>query len=441
MTSRRNLKMWLMICSLSLALVSTATGATLHVNTDGSSGAYTSIQAAIDAASDYDKIEVAPDNTYNEAIDFKGKAIWLYSIGAIIDGGGAYHVVKCVSGESSGTVLEGFTITGGYASASSPDNCGGGMLNRNSSPTVIHCTFSGNTATVGGGMGNIDGSSPEVTNCVFTNNTGQYGGGMYNGYGSNPAVTDCTFSSNSANNGGGMHNTQSHPTVTNCTFSDNTAGSGGGMRNATSSPTVTNCTFSNNHALGGGMNNSEDSNPVVTHCTFTGNTGLQGGGMYNYSTSSPMVTNCVFRDNVVNDSGGVILTSLGTVTNCTFRSNSAGTRGGGIHSTGGNPTITNCILWSDAPNEISVNNSTPTVTYSDVQGGWAGDGNIDTDPLFADSDGRLSDTSPCIDTGDNSAVSVGTDLDGNHRIVRATVDTGAYEFQTGPIYNNDPLKG
>ncbi len=82
--------------------------------------------------------------------------------------------------------------------------------------------------------------------------------------------------------------------------------------------------------------------------------------------------------------------------------------------------LTNCILWGDTPDEIYIFSGTPVVTYSDVQGGWAGESNIDADPLFADPDngdyhlksqaGRwepssqawlIDDvTSPCIDAGD-----------------------------------------
>ena len=99
------------------------------------------------------------------------------------------------------------------------------------------------------------------------------------------------------------------------------------------------------------------------------------------------------------------------------------------------PTLTNCILWGDSaptgPEIFNYGTSSPTVSYSDVQGGWSGIDNINADPLFADADGRLSPGSPCIDAGNNSAVTVITDLDGNPRIVGIAVDMGA--FEVGPI--------
>ena len=207
-----------------------------------------SIQAAINGASDGDEVIVAP-GTYFEAIDFIGKQITVRSAdgpdATTIDGTGNFHVVQCVSGEGSDTILDGFTITGGNANGAAADNAGGGMLNSGSSPTVTNCVFSGNTAVVGGGMYNTGGSAPTVTNCTFSGNTALVGGGMANS-GSSPTVTNCTFSGNMATtgSGGGMHNTSgSNPTVTNCSFSGNTATSdGGGMDNGNSSPMVTNCT-------------------------------------------------------------------------------------------------------------------------------------------------------------------------------------------------------
>jgi hypothetical protein len=101
----------------------------------------------------------------------------------------------------------------------------------------------------------------------------------------------------------------------------------------------------------------------------------------------------------------------------------------------------------------------PFVTYSDVAGGCTTatyctsdeTGNIDADPLFVNADPdageidlRLQDGSPCIDTGSNAALPadvadldgdgdtdepVPLDLDGNPRVVGASVDMGAYEVQ------------
>ena len=97
------------------------------------------------------------------------------------------------------------------------------MFNENSSPTVTNCTFSGNTASIGGGMCN-EGSSPTVTNCTFSGNSALdfgVGGGMANFEGS-PTVTNCTFSMNSASvSGGGIYNGGGSPTVTDGSFCGN----------------------------------------------------------------------------------------------------------------------------------------------------------------------------------------------------------------------------
>jgi hypothetical protein len=55
----------------------------------------------------------------------------------------------------------------------------------NSSPSVTNCTFSGNSATDGGGIYNLS-SSPTLTNCILWD-----GGGEIYGYDSTPVVTYC----------------------------------------------------------------------------------------------------------------------------------------------------------------------------------------------------------------------------------------------------------
>ena len=199
---------------------------------------FSTIQAAINASCPGDEIIVAP-GTYNEAINFLGKAITLRSTdpndpnvvaATVLNGNGAYHVVQCVSGEDANTLLAGFTITGGNANGGWPHYYGGGMYCKNNSrPTVTKCTFTGNSAdSRGGAMYNSDSwlGNPTVTDCNFSNNSaGEHGGAMYND-GSSPIVTNCVFTGNWADkDGGGMYNDAgcipTEPTVINCTFIGN----------------------------------------------------------------------------------------------------------------------------------------------------------------------------------------------------------------------------
>ena len=99
-----------------------------------------------------------------------------------------------------------------------------------------------------------------------------------------------------------------------------------------------------------------------------------------------------------------------SITNSTISRNSAALSGGGIachNDEYGQTRINNCILWSNsAPSSPEIYLTQPHsayVEYSDVQGGWTGEGghNIDADPLFvAEDDFHLSIGSPCIDAGD-----------------------------------------
>ena len=81
--------------------------------------------------------------------------------------------------------------------------------------------------------------------------------------------------------------------------------------------------------------------------------------------------------------------------------------------------------------EIYVHSGSPSVLYCDVEGGWAGVGNIDADPLFAEAaiqDYHILRTSPCRDTGwDGAAGLPDEDFEGDPRPF-LTADMGADEF-------------
>jgi len=354
------------------------------------------------------------------------------------------HVVKG-NGTDDTAVLDGFTITKGYDDSGTG---GGGMMNSNGSPTVRNCTFKENTtSTNGGGMYNYSGS-PQIESCTFESNTASIGGGMYNRSGS-PEVSKCIFTQNTATSSGGS-----------------SGGVGGGVANDNSDPKLTDCTFTENTAKnnGGGIFNT-DSSPQLLNCFLGGNIAdVKGGGMYTYSASNvsrPVLTNCVFSGNSAvkegtetGDGGGMCnLGSTPTLINCTFSGNTTDGNGGAMANyTNSRPFIYNSIFWGNtATSEISlhVDDSTPTVEYCLVQGGYAGTSVLNVDPNFVDPDGaddtvgtadddlRLSVGSLAIDAGNNDeADSVTTDFEGNPRFSGSgdtpNVDMGAYEYQPKP---------
>jgi hypothetical protein len=362
------------IIFISAACAPSAFAATLHVPAD-----HPTIQSCIDAAvSGQDECAVAP-GTYNELINFLGKAITLRSSHGpevtTIDGTGLKgSIVMCVSGETSESIFEGFTVTGGSGSGTVDifDFAGGGFYNLESSPTIKNCVFENNLAyDFGGGIGNAF-SSPTIEDCVFNHNSSNWswGGGIAN-YLSHPIIKRCTFLSNSASFGGGIYNELSNPTITGCVFREHMKARGGGIDNVASSPTVIGCLFADNTGgiEGGGMNNEERSNPTVASCNFSGNWAGAGGGMYNSDDSSPTLINCQFVGNGASTGGAIhnghnpylardskitiidVLrdrsltanqgTSATDIRNCMFIGNWGEYGGGGIFNYGESPVVTN----------------------------------------------------------------------------------------------------
>jgi hypothetical protein len=125
------------------------------------------------------------------------------------------------------------------------------------------------------------------------------------------------------------------------------------------------------------------------------------------------------------------------ILNSTIAKNTASIRGGGLYLNWSHPTVCNSILWLDsAPTgrEIYIlGGGSATISYSDIQGGWPGTGNIDKNPRFVSESSNnyhLLPDSPCIDTGDPDYIPDVNekDVEGNPRMVNKRIDMGAYEY-------------
>jgi hypothetical protein len=213
------------------------------------------------------------DITLNNGVDVLGAGAAVTTI----DGTGTSHVVSAGGGVGSGTVFDGFTITGGLASY------GGGMHIDGCSLTVSNCVFTGNSAANrGGGMYTFNGSSPVVANCIFQGNTsGDTGGAIGCRSSSNPTIINNTIVGNTANGSS--------------TF---TEGGGGIYSDITSSPIIFNNIIVGNHApngYGGGILTRNATPPTIDYNDVYGNTSSVVG-TENYGGTATAGTNDISAD-------------------------------------------------------------------------------------------------------------------------------------------------
>jgi len=385
---KKNLgKLFIAVTAMLLILLATygnyAQATTIYVPAD-----YLKIQDAIDAVGPSDTVVVSP-GIYSENIIFPDKYIDIRSVGGpevtTIDGGGSGSVISI--NNSQPHYIEGFTITNGYSPM------GAGIhLSNSASPYIGNCIVTNNISTAAGAGIFVDNATPMIENCAVTNNWSDIDGGgiYYASAGYKGDIHGSTISGNTASNGSGggiAYVEHSYSSLYKCIISDNTAGN-----------------------FGGGIANN----------------GGEGGYLYN----------CIINGNIAGSSGGGISSSgvsSFSLYNCTISGNTAGISGGGIASTTIDSyfLVINSILWGDgtAGEIYTVDSLTIDITYSDIQGGWTGTGNIACAPQFAGlSDYHLQSGSCCIDAGTNISPVVVDDIEGTSRPQGAAYDIGAYEF-------------
>ncbi len=354
----------------------------------------------------------------------------------------AYHVVSA-TGLTGEAMLDGLRIAGGnanglFTSGVAHDRGGGvfvevmagfGQVGR---LRMQECLVEDNEALMGGGMATLRGSV-RVSGTTFRGNrASEHGGGFGDqtteGLHSRLEFVECVFESNRANGLGG-----------------------GGIVciGVTYTLSLSGCRFlENSGALGASVYTSGGFNvhARAMNCVFARNSGQAGPTWFDDFTTTLRLVNCTMTGNVASG------TTSGAAT---------------LFVVGHDAEISHCVIWGNTASAGSIKTLGPTVVrFSDVEGGFAGAGNIDSDPEFrsaSSGDYRLRRASACVDSGSNSLVppdefdlnsngntSEPTPLDvsGSARFVddpasapngAATVDMGAFERQVCAGDANDDL--
>ncbi|MBL1217892.1 MAG: right-handed parallel beta-helix repeat-containing protein [Planctomycetes bacterium] len=341
-------------------------------------------------------------------------------------------------------------------------------------------------------------SASEISYCIFeyARGVGDYPevrGGALMIKNCSPLVSYSEFRESSSKNtnrngtGGGICTESSSAQILYNFVHDNEADSGGGICiTEYGTPLVKGNVIVDNRAIngGGGMYFGARSSPIIESNWIMRNysSGWGGGGIncwnsYIFYNTYPTIRNNVIAHNSTSAAGGGLYCRYdrAVLTNNLIAYNSA-YYGGGIHALNQGysaPIVRNCLIGENTATvepQIDLEESTGSqisVSYSDVEGGYVGNGNIDIYPEFVDPDGadniagteddnyRLASGSPCIDAGDNYALDGGVveDMDGNPRYVDdpATPDTGngtapiidmgPYEYQGASFVLLDPVPG
>lgn len=429
--------------------------------------------------------------------------------GGMLVNGGSPQLFDCLfAGNRAGSGGDGGRSGGsddgdaGHGGTGAAGGTGGAIHIENASPAFFSCRFEENAA----GDGGLGGESylGRIGGDGGYGGDGGSGGAIFIGVGT-PVFIDCLFKDNATGNGSDGGVTHQDRNIGAPGGSGGSGGSGGGIFIGEGTPHLINCRFAGNKS-GDGGNGQRAADTTLSHeGTGSGGHGGQGGsgGGLHIGSGESMLIGCLFDANSTGaggsgsdggtdqsgttrggdggwggeaGSGGGIRLNGGTMhmingtlaDNATSAGGAAGMggtgstsgsdgihgsdgMGGGIFSYQTTVSLTNSILWGNealgSGPQIEDVSSSPTVRYSNVQGGFDGTENLDVDPKFIDDVNgilHLQPDSECIDAGDdaplpldffdldqdgNTDEQLPVDLDGHTRVVGDTVDMGAYEFE------------
>ena len=152
-----------------------------------------------------------------------------------------------------------------------------------------------------------------------------------------------------------------------------------------------------------------ESSPSMTNCRLHNCTAARhGGAIAAYGGSAPVLSKCLIHDCEATQLGGAIYVDNAdmSIDRSTLANNTDGGTAGAIAVANATASIINCILWDNGSPVIDESGGgSVVVTYSNVEHGWTGTGNLDADPLFVGGlpfDYQLQALSPCVDAGDPS---------------------------------------
>ena len=196
--------------------------------------------------------------------------------------------------------------------------------------------------------------------------------------------------------------------ILNCTIREISGEDVGGIYGQYGMLYVHNCLFENNQGYysGGIVWRYSEAPMIVSNTVFRNNAGTYGDAVY-MSGNDLNLVNCLFDSNGGSNSESTVCCYEPTnIVNCTLVNNSSYF---GALIAGYDTFVVNSIFWGNVPTQIYVDYYDPVVSYSCIQDGFWGLGNISDDPLFnsgPEGEFYLSQTaagqtfqSPCVNAG------------------------------------------